>query len=57
MPMRVLSDRDPRFTVGRWTELCNLLGVDRELTTAYNPRANGIAFTPESTLALTQYAP
>ena len=50
MPLRILSDRDPRFTGGLWTELCNLLGVDRELTTAYNPQANGAAERTNSTM-------
>jgi transposase InsO family protein len=41
LPHRVISDRDPRFA-SKWTkELCRILGVDQNISTAYHPQTDG----------------
>ena len=50
MPTRIISDRDVRFTSKLWTELCELLHIDREMTTAYHPQANGGAERTNQTM-------
>jgi Integrase zinc binding domain/Chromo (CHRromatin Organisation MOdifier) domain len=40
-PKRVISDRDPRFT-SKWTrELCRILSIDQNISTAYHPQTDG----------------
>ena len=50
VPMRLISDRDPRFTSAFWEELCRLTGMLRGMTTAYHPQANGAAERANATL-------
>ena len=41
LPSRVISDRDPRFTSKFMKELCRLLGITQNISTAYHPRTDG----------------
>ena len=41
LPSRVISDRDPRFTSRFMKELCKLLGIEQNISTAYHPRTDG----------------
>lgn len=40
-PKSIVSDRGPQFISGFWARFCKMLGIDRKLTTAYHPQANG----------------
>ncbi|KAK3233118.1 hypothetical protein CYMTET_56569 [Cymbomonas tetramitiformis] len=42
-PMKIVSDRDPRFQDTFWKELMRLMGVKVAMTTPYNPRSDGQA--------------
>ncbi|KAK3287764.1 hypothetical protein CYMTET_4718 [Cymbomonas tetramitiformis] len=42
-PMKIVSDRDPRFQDAFWQELIRLMGVKVARTTPYNPRSDGEA--------------
>jgi hypothetical protein len=42
-PMKIVSDRDPRFQDAFWQELMRLMGVKVARTTPYNPRSDGQA--------------
>ena len=41
IPSRIISNRDPRFTATFSTELCCLLQVDQNISTAYHPQTDG----------------
>ena len=41
IPSKVISDRDPRFTSRFMKELCRLLGIKQNISTAYHPRTDG----------------
>ena len=41
IPSKVISDRDPRFTSQFMKELCRLLGIKQNVSTAYHPRTDG----------------
>ena len=41
IPTQVISDRDPRFTSSLFKELCKVLGVRQNISTAYHPQTNG----------------
>ena len=41
-PASLTSDRGPQFTSALWKEVCLLLGIRHNLTTAYHPEANGL---------------
>ena len=41
-PRKILSDRGTEFTGRIWTDLMDLLGVQRVLTSPYYPQGNGI---------------
>jgi transposase InsO family protein len=41
IPRRVISDRDLRFTSKFTTELCKILKIDQNLSTAYHPQMDG----------------
>lgn len=43
LPSKIVSDRDPRFTSKFWTELTKLLGISRNVSTAYHPQTDGQA--------------
>jgi transposase InsO family protein len=41
IPRRIISDRDPRFTAKFIAELCAILKIDQNLSTAYHPQMDG----------------
>jgi hypothetical protein len=41
VPKYITSDRDKLFTSKFWASLTDLMGIERKLTTAYHPQANG----------------
>jgi Integrase zinc binding domain len=41
VPTKVISDRDTRFTSHFTRELCRLLGIAQNISTAYHPQTNG----------------
>ena len=41
LPSRIISDRDPRFTSTFTKELCRMLHIDQNISTAYHPQTNG----------------
>ncbi|POM67328.1 LOW QUALITY PROTEIN: Hypothetical protein PHPALM_16700 [Phytophthora palmivora] len=42
LPREILSDRDSKFTSAVWTNLCEMLGTQQKLTTAFRQQANGV---------------
>ena len=43
LPVKIISDRDPRFTSAFWSTLMQLLGISQGLTAAFHPQADGQA--------------
>ena len=41
LPNSIVSDRGPQFAAAFWQRLCNCLGIDRHLTTAFHPESDG----------------
>ena len=41
LPNRIISDRDPRFASKFSRELCRILGIQQNISTAYHPRTDG----------------
>ena len=41
LPQKIISDRDPRFTSTFFKELCKLLHVKQNISTAYHPQTDG----------------
>jgi hypothetical protein len=41
IPKRIISDRDPRFTSHFSKTLCNSLGINQNLSTAFHPQTDG----------------
>ena len=41
LPSKVISDRDPRFTSKFMRELCKMLGITQNISTAFHPRTDG----------------
>ena len=41
LPSKIISDRDPRFISKFMKELCRLLGITQNISTAYHPRTDG----------------
>src|SRR6202167_1221843 len=41
LPRRIISDRDPRFTATFTRELCRLLQIEQNISTAYHPQTDG----------------
>jgi transposase InsO family protein len=41
IPRRIISDRGPQFASKFMKELCNALGIKRNLSTAYHPQTDG----------------
>ncbi|KAG3114284.1 hypothetical protein PI125_g6537 [Phytophthora idaei] len=41
MPLDIVSDRDPRFTVRFWQEVFTLLGTQLSMSTADHPQTDG----------------
>jgi len=42
VPAHITSDQGRQFTSALWSHVCQLLGVQHHLTTAYHPQANGM---------------
>jgi hypothetical protein len=40
IPRRIISDRGPQFALKFMKELCNALGIERNLSTAYHPQTD-----------------
>jgi Chromo (CHRromatin Organisation MOdifier) domain/Integrase zinc binding domain len=40
-PQHVISDRDPRFTAQFTRQMCTLLGITQNISTAYHPQTDG----------------
>ena len=43
LPSKIISDRDPRFLSKFMKELCRLMGITQNVSTAYHPRTDGQA--------------
>ena len=43
IPSKIISDRDPRFTSHFSTSLCQRLGINRNISTAYHPQTDGLS--------------
>ena len=43
LPKRIISDRDVRFTSTFTKELCTILGIKQNLSSAYHPQTDGLA--------------
>ena len=41
-PSTIISDRGRQFVSSLWKELCNLMGMTHNITTAYHPQSNGM---------------
>ena len=41
LPSKIISDRDPRFILKFMKELCCLMGITQNVSTAYHPRTDG----------------
>ena len=41
LPSKIISDRDPRFASRFTCELCKILGIKQNISTAYHPRTDG----------------
>jgi hypothetical protein len=41
IPQKIISDRDPRFVSNFTTELCRLLNIQQNMSTAFHPRMDG----------------
>ena len=41
LPSKIISDRDPRFASKFTWELCKLMGIEQNISTAYHPRMDG----------------
>ena len=41
LPSKIISDRDPRFISKFMKELCHLMGITQNVSTAYHPRTDG----------------
>jgi transposase InsO family protein len=43
IPSKIILDRNPRFTSHFSNSLCQHLGIDRNISTAYHPQTNGLS--------------
>ena len=43
IPSKIISDRDPRFTSHFSNSLCQHLGIDRNISTAYHSQTDGLS--------------
>lgn len=40
-PRSIISDRGPQFVSGFWTRFCEVMKIDRKLSTSWHPQTNG----------------
>lgn len=52
LPRQVITDRDARWTGSFWEHLTSLIGIQRSLTTAYHPQADGQSEIMNQTLEI-----
>ncbi|CAJ0960766.1 unnamed protein product [Ranitomeya imitator] len=50
MPDKIVSDRGPQFASRFWIELCRLLSIELNLSSAYHPETNGLVERANQTL-------
>ncbi|CAJ0927572.1 unnamed protein product [Ranitomeya imitator] len=50
MPDKIVSDRGPQFASRFWRELCRLLSIELNLSSAYHPETNGLVERTNQTL-------
>ncbi|CAJ0916111.1 unnamed protein product [Ranitomeya imitator] len=50
MPDKIVSDRGPQFASRFWRELCRLLSIELNLSSAYHPETNGLVERANQTL-------
>ncbi|CAJ0951492.1 unnamed protein product [Ranitomeya imitator] len=50
MPDKIVSDRGPQFASRFWRELCHLLSIELNLSSAYHPETNGLVERANQTL-------
>ena len=43
IPSKIISDRDPRLMSHFSTSLCQRLGIDRNISTAYHPQTDSLS--------------
>ena len=43
IPLKIISDRDPRFTSHFLSTLCQHLGIDQNISTAYHPQTDSLS--------------
>ena len=53
LPIQIISDRDTRWRNDFWKEVCQYMGSQRALTTAYHPQADGQTEIINQTLEIT----
>ena len=41
LPHKIISDRDPRFASKFMREVCHILGIAQNISTAYHPQMDG----------------
>ena len=41
LPVTIISDRGPQFAAEFWKRVCDCLGIDWKLSTAFHPQMNG----------------
>ena len=41
LPLSIISDRGPQFAAHFWIHLCNCLGIEPRLSTAFHPETDG----------------
>jgi hypothetical protein len=41
VPLKIISDRDPRFTSHFWKHLCGILGINLNMSTSNHPETDG----------------
>jgi hypothetical protein len=50
LPDAIVSDRGSQFTSGLWKRLCEILGINRRLSTAFHPQTDGSTERMNSTI-------
>ena len=53
LPQSITSDRGPQFASSLWKQVCQLLGIERNLSTAYHPQTDGLTERANSDIEAT----